>query len=726
MKYVKYIFFVILLLCLVAMVSCATAPTQNDILSAEIGRKGEHITLKATLTDEYIAEHKGEKIYLLALNSYHNGDIDDYQIVGSSKLRNNLVFRFDLESDAGTSLLPSAFVLARLSDGDEETGSFIAVTDGEYVSNPTVLSQSGKRPTEHASLKGLATSDVYVAELTGAEHILIELEINKILLSTYKEGAINHVYNNRSYYFDADEVSRLDKQVSESCKLGLRVYLRTVLKYPEADENGDYQNEPITALYCPGIGYNSAGYLPNMEDASAAGYINALYDLLASRYNGEYGVVLDYIIGRQANSLACGSYDADRAMDNYLAWVRSAYNILSAKGKNANVYVSTDNRLRSDSSAVIGTKVFLTNFAAKAKLSGDFPWQISLSLGSGDDLSAIMSGGNKDYSRLGLNDLAEFEEFLMQDDLLYGDRARRVILDLRLSNSLSEANRAAYYTYAYYTAAEVGYDALFFETDTPDCSLYNSSGTRTEFYYAFLMCGSNTASQLESFTQRISGADPDFKEYCTRYLIYQQEAVTEVGRAVANNKKSFPAALHDFLATAGTQDLNLKIDEQTGEQKLSAEGNIANSHMAISCYNVRAADLLESGYVGIRMSSPTTATVALVITDKNLANDKSAVFVGEARVLGNSTTYYFNISPFTDHIKASDTLTVSLLILPAESGTSTAILEVEEIALYGTSGNGSRTIVSIVVVAVSTLGICALLHLLTQRRKKHISREIEE
>ena len=127
------------------------------------------------------------------------------------------------------------------------------------------------------------------------------------------------------------------------------------------------------------------------------------------------------------------------------------------------------------------------------------------------------------------------------------------------------------------------------------------------------------------------------------------------------------------------------------------------------------------------MSSPTTAKIALIISDKDLAEGKSAVYVGEAKVLASTETYYFNISPFTDKVKRSDKLSLSLVVLPDEniSSASNAILEIDEIALYGTSGNGIRTVMSVITVAVSTLGVCALLYLLTQRRKKAIKHKEE-
>ena len=725
MRYVKFILVMLTLISLIALVGCASEPEKCEILAASIAKGGENVTLKATLTDSYIQEHKGEKVFLIALDSCYDGMINEGAVLGSSRLRNNLSFKFEIEDDLGKSLLASAFVVARM----EDNGEYVAVTEAEFISNPDILATSGWRAADSKSIKGLCSSDVYSAEMLGAEHIVFEIELDKLLLSTYEEGAVNHVYNNQSYYYNAEELYRLDKQVEEATRLGLRIYIRTLLKYPTVDERGDYTHEPIPALYCPNVGFSESSYLPNIENEIVAGYLCAVYDLFASRYSGEHGVVLDYIIGEDANSIACGSYGAERAMDNYLSWVRSAYNILVAKSRNVTVYVSVNNRLQGkEGSAETGLKVFLNNFASKAKASGDFSWQIALSLGKGEDLSEILAGSSKNYARLGVKDLGTLQEFLSQEGMKYEEGKRRVILDLSLSNVISEANRAAYYTYAYYTAADTGYGALIYCVDSDESSLYNASGSRTEFYYSVLMSGSDVADQLREFIQKVPAAkELNLKDHALRHLTYEQKIVTEVGRAVSNNKKSFPGSLSDFVSAAGVTNMNLSQDSETGAQALSVEGYVNEEYMAISCYEIEASKLFESGYVGITMSSPTTAKIALIISDKDLAEGKSAVYVGEAKVLASTETYYFNISPFTDKVKRSDKLSLSLVVLPDEniSSAGNAILEIDEIALYGTSGNGIRTVMSVITVAICTLGICALLYLLTQRRKRAIKHKEE-
>lgn len=723
----KYFCILLVFLCTLSAVACGSvAPENTEIISAKLKKDGMTVVLQATLTDDYLAEHKGERIYLLATDSSHTERLSSYTVLEDSKLKNKLTFKFNLKTDAGDSLLSSAFVLARLSSGEGSTAQYVAVTNAVYIGNPEIRSTNAKKPADSASIKALTSTDVYNAELLGADRILFEADINKLMLSEYREGAINHVFDNLSYYFDPDEVAKLDKLIGEACTLDIRVYLRTTLKYPEKNEYGEYLKAPITSLYCPGAEYGQLGYLPNMENSSGAGYVKAFYDFLAKRYSGEKGLVLDYIIGEQVNSFAtncnAGNYDSDRFRENYLSWVRTAHNILSAKSKNAQVYISTDNILQTEhADRAIGLKAFLTSFAADAKASGDFSWAVALSLGSGEDLSAVLAGDGKDYSRLGVNNLSDLFELLNQEAMLFNTCTRKAIVDnLSLSNSIRETNRAAYYTYTYYKVADAGFDAFFFDSEKDNSTIQNSEGNRTEFYYAILMSGSNTAGQLKSFTDKIPTSQSiDLKAHNNRHLTYEQEVKTEVSQAIIKNRKELPFTLESLKAAAGAVNANLGRDSLTGKQNLTAKGSIASSPMVLSCFDIEAAQLIESGYIGITMSTVGEKNVMLIISDKDLKDGKSAVYVGETKVTSTPTTYYFNITDFTGSIQASDSLQLSLCVLKEEANKAEVSLTVSDMALFGSSGNGSSTVISVIIVAVSTLAICGLLFLLTQRRKKH-------
>lgn len=725
----------VLAILLPLLVSCSSGEErQTELLSVKIKNDEKTVEVKATLDDGFLSEHAGEKLYLLALDSAYTSSLSDYSVVGESKGRGKMTFRFDLEDDDGKSLIASAFVLARKTSGEGDYSSYSAITQPTYIENPELLASTAKRAPDVVGIKGLSTNDVYEAELLGAEHISFLVEMDKLLLPEYAEGSIRYNFGGRSYYFDVESVSRLDKQVSEASALGLRVYLRTVLKYPQRDPYGEYETEPIESLYFSNTASGKSGYLPNMENSVGAGYVRAFYDFLGSRYNGkngEHGCALDYIIGDSVNSHAqncnAGNMPSERVLANYLSWARTADNILRSYNKNAQIYVPVDNALRvEDTDKRIGSKVFLSQLAA---LSGDWGFAVAMSLGEGEDLGDVLAGTSGDISLVGVNSLTSFTDFLRQEELLYHSKSRRVIIDgLLLPDSLTQVNRAAYYTYAYYKASEAGFDSFFYTNACNEGTLCGEGSTRADLYYAFLMCGSDLNAQLHDYTDKLPNASlPDFKAYVSRELTYEQTVETEVGRAVVKNKKVFPVKLKDFYPAGSVFNAalgNVSSGAEEGLPSLTVYQSPEDGHGAISVVDISASEMIESGYVGITMSAKIPSTVALILSDRS--EEMLATYMGEARVSAEQKTYYFNIRPFTEHIKPSHSLKMSICLLPNAENEEVVELTVTDLALYGTSGNGSGTILSIVFVAIGTLAICALLFWLTQRRKRSFDRYQDE
>ena len=128
--------------------------------------------------------------------------------------------------------------------------------------------------------------------------------------------------------------------------------------------------------------------------------------------------------------------------------------------------------------------------------------------------------------------------------------------------------------------------------------------------------------------------------------------------------------------------------------------------------------MLESGYVGIRMYSDKTVKAALVITNKG---NKLSAYVGEVSLTDQPTDYYFKTSEFTDHMSSSDSLQLSICIFP-DGEDEIKSVSIEDIALYGSSGNGSGTLITILGVILATIGIGVLLFWLSKRRKARQNR----
>ena len=715
-----------LLLSILALGGCAAQKeiTENTILSAEINDRKTKVVFKAALTDEYVGEHSGESVYLLATESAYTGKLKDATVIAQAKVKGKLTIKVSFDKDA---MLSSAFVLARLVSGEGKTATYEPITRAAYITNPEILSTNSIKANS-GSYKGFATDSAGEAGLLGATSVLFEADISELLLPEYQDGAINYCYGGRSYYFDGEAVSELDKKISEASLVSMRVYLRTVLKYPERNASGNYDKEPMTALYCSGAIGGKQGYLPNLLGGESE-YIAALYSFLASRYNGQdkqHGLVLDYIIGYGANNYKTncnvGVLSEEEAIAGYYSWAQVASNILRSENENAQVYISVDNGLQSaTSSSDIGIAAFLPRFADVCSTSPSWNFSIALSLGNADDLAQLISGSTDAYSSVGPNNLSSLFEILSQEELLCGSEPRDAIIDyLSLPNNVSESNRAAYYTYAYYKAAEAGFDAFIYTANSSNGELYGSAQDRSSLCYAALMSGSNIASQLSEYTDKIAGAStPSFKEYESFKLTLEQNVKTELSTTVLKSKKQFSLPAESFKAMGGAYDANISLatgasGETCGSITVSADVNAI--HAAIASPDVSAKALIEAGYIGITMSSTQNAHVALIISK---SGDKSTVYIGEADISASPTTYYFNIMPFTKSIRSSDEIEISLCIYP-DGQTEDLKVTVSEMNLYGASGRGGDSVVVIVVVCIAIAALLALLILLSTQRKRKL------
>ena len=719
-----------LALCAMAFSGCSSDEpvTENQILSAEIKSNKEKVKLKAGLSEDYVDEHAKEKVYLLAIEGAYVGDLDNCTVIANARVKDSLTFNFDLNGDEG-SLLNSAFVLARVTSGEGEDAVYEAISPVAYITNPDIFSTSSAKATE-GGFKGLSTDDVCEAELLGASSVLFEAEMNELILGEYEDGAINYYYADRTFYFDGEAVEALDKQISDATKLGMRVYLRTVLKYPEKSENGTYEKEPMTELYCAGATYGKEGYLPNTSDGDSR-YVGAFYSFLATRYGGEskeYGTALDYIIGFGVNNYKtncnAGDLSEDEFIAGYYSWAKTADSVLRAYNENAQVYISVDNGLQAaSSSSDIGIAAFLPRFAEVCSTSSQWNYAIALSLGDGEDVGELLSGSGDVYSYVGANNLSSFFEILSREALLYNSERRIAIVDhLSLPNSVSESNRAAYYSYTYYRAADAGFDAFLYTANSEKGSLYSSAGKRADFYYSVLMCGSDAAAQLSDYTGKITGAiTPSFKEYEQIKLSFEQNAKATIPDSVLKNEKELNLSAKDFCAMGGANDVNVSpVATEDGEQKqiITIRGDLDKAYVAMTNASVSAEELISSGYIGVTMSSSQPARVALIISKTD--GDERTVYVGETDISATASTCYFNVSSFTDSITPSDELTVSICAFSSENGGEIE-LTVEDMLLYGASGNGRTSIVTTVVVVIVGVALCGLIIFLSMQRKRKLN-----
>ena len=454
------------------------------------------------------------------------------------------------------------------------------------------------------------------------------------------------------------------------------------------------------------------------------------HSFLAKRYgsgSAEHGTALDYIIGFGVNDYKtncdAGNMSEDEFIAKYYSWAKMADSELRSHNSNARVYISVGNSLQTTSSSgEIGIASFLPRLANVCSTSSQWDFAVALSLGNGEDIGEILSGRGDVYSHVGANNLRSFWEILSSDALLYDSKRRVAIVDhLSLPDTVSDGNRAAYYAYTYYKLSDAGFDTFFYAADSNRGGLCSSSGDRAELYYSALLCGSNYAGKLSSYTKKISGAvDLKFGDHETIKLSLEQKAKDTLPESLIENKRKMSLSASELCAMGGAYDVNISsvIDEDGAKKQIiNVRGNIDNAYVAMTTTGISASELISSGYVGVTLSSSQNARVALIISR---AGDERTLYVGEADASPESATYYFDITSFTKDISSSDELTFSLCALSADEGGDIEIT-VEDMMLYGSSGNGSTSVIITVAVCVIGAALCGALIWLSIRRKRRLN-----
>ena len=190
--------FLTFLLCALCLVSCSgqKEPYETEIVSVKLDNKGENIKIEATFDSEFVNEHKGEKVYLLVLNTPYTGRLGGTQSPAApTKVKDKVDFEIPLYENNSTRIA-SSFVLALYSEATEsDPASYVPVTGEAYISNPEKTAVNTSEVRHSASVKGITDYDTERSVYLGVSHMLIEVRIDKVLSGEYRKGAYCHNHN---------------------------------------------------------------------------------------------------------------------------------------------------------------------------------------------------------------------------------------------------------------------------------------------------------------------------------------------------------------------------------------------------------------------------------------------------------------------------------------------------------------------------------------------------
>ena len=712
--------FVLLLPLLLGLTSCASdPPTENRVTSVTV--KGDNVRVEAELTKGFLDSYDQKKIYLFELPSVYSGgtDLSELDPVAEAKPRDAVTFTLPLY-DGVRSRLHSSYLVASF---DRNANAYVPLTPAAALSDPETLANA--QPDEFdrdVSIKGLVSSSPADAIRLGAAHTVVDVHMETLILSGWREGAVSYVYNGVTRYLDAAALDELDETVGVYTGAGVEVYLRFLL--------GDPTGHDVPAgLYLTGAAAAKAeDYAVNMTASFSAIIMEGFFDFMASRYAtpeaGGGKVVNSFIIGRRVNDSVTSNHavgmELSAYVTNYEKLTRVAYTALASHNASGRVYISLDGRRTVTNGQGWDTAAFLAAFAEEVALRGDYGWHVACELRA-ETPAVWVDDPAADTARFTIRNLNVLTGLLDSTAYRHKGESRRLLISGfsvpavppgGTSNAEQDAKQAASYAYAYLSCVQNGrVEALIYDVHTDPaqtaetqslCGLWTVAHDTTltdtgldltlrplatrPIYDVFARIDTTRASDLSAPLTEIMGASYTKLESA---LAGKASAVTFVSGSgtllayTAEHKKASPlylfnsGSLNGFADGGSLTNLELSAAETLGINTLHARFDREDvTHPMGLTVTLPATRLiggkellldLYGGPLGNASSGEKpTVTLRLTRSSKGSVADGDGEIRYEASVqdvkAGSWQTASFDISGFTTLLDASDEVTLTLVM----------------------------------------------------------------
>ena len=716
-----------LLLCICLLIpltlglaACSQEPvTENRVTSVTL--KGGSISIEAALTKGFLEGYTHKKVYLFDLPSVYSGDFDLSELdpVEETKPRGSLTFTLPAY-DGARSRLHSSYLVASL---DPATGVYTPLTAPAALSNPEALAPAATEGTVgETSIKGLVSDSPADAIRLGATHTVVEVPMEKLILSGWREGAVSYLYTGVTRYVDAEALAALDETVGVYTAAGVEVYLRFVLGDPTG------YDVPL-GLYLPtATSAEAADYAVNMTTPFSTVIMEGFLDFMADRYatpaDGRR-TVNAFIMGRRVND----SVDANNAagmtlaayITNYEKLTRMAHTALVSHNPEGRVYVALDGRRTVTDGRGWDTAAFLSAFAEEVALRGGYRWHTACELYA-DTPALWEDDAATDTACFTVRNLGVLTTLLDSPAYRQGGESPRLLISgfsvpavIRGGTpSDADANKqAASYAFAYLTCVQNGgVEALIYDVHTDPAPTAEETALRglwtveadtvpdgetddgeTEpsllpaatrpIYSVFQRIDTTEASSLSADLTAIMGAAYTKLESA---LAGKTAAVTSVkgsGTLLPHSSDHGRASslyrfdqgdLHGFTDGGCLSNLELTYAETLGMNTLHARFDRDNMTQPMgltvtlpATHLIGGKELifdLYGGPMGGAASSKPTVTLRLTRASKGSVADGAGEIRYEASVdgikSGSWQTVSFDITAFTSLLDASDEVTLTL------------------------------------------------------------------
>ncbi|MBQ2767831.1 MAG: hypothetical protein IJF49_07125 [Clostridia bacterium] len=282
----------------------------GEIDSCTLNEAGNEIVVRGTVAHNIMIANREHKLALFAIQPWET--VEDVLTDGREPIAvadMSIRYHFVLPISSGDYAAMGATYLVALQAIEE---------DGDVLYMPLALPASpsapytAQRSSEDGARKGVQTELVSTAGQAGASIYLVNIYLD-VLCDGSASGYL-YIRGDKSYYFNREVLSALDREVKLRSAAGAEVYLRFLLSdstsnviYTLADEGEESRGK--------------RGIL--LSDADVRDRVGAITEFLTAHYaeGTDYGTVAGIVVGEQIDDAAqyndIGVYSLSDYVDHY-------------------------------------------------------------------------------------------------------------------------------------------------------------------------------------------------------------------------------------------------------------------------------------------------------------------------------------------------------------------------------------------------------------------------
>lgn len=342
-------------------------------------------------------------------------------------------------------------------------GEYVALSNGQYISNPEILARNTEAHVESESKKGILfdanTIDSDAFYDLNANRVAFNIPLSYIMgESENKEYPSQYYrYNGRLYSFNGYLLAGFDSLFKYFKSKDIHV-TAIILN----DWNSEYP-EIIHPKSRKRTG-KSLYYAMNTEEEDGVRLVEATALFLAERYSGKDGVLVhDWVIANEINQQKMWNYmdtsDLDYYTESFEKSFRIFYNAIRANYSEAKVYFSLDhdwNDNYGNNSSFFNGRDLLYKYNEYAKKGGNYDWNVSFHPYPAPLTKVKFWNGSFDKTEeagvVTPMNLSSLTDVLVKDEFrnTLGEVRDVAITELGFSSRASEKLQAAAFAYSYY------------------------------------------------------------------------------------------------------------------------------------------------------------------------------------------------------------------------------------------------------------------------------------